>query len=47
MWHETGGGVEYSVKLHLPSSYGLGVMMFWIFGGKGWGNEWMNDWMNE
>ena len=37
-WHVTsvGGGVNILSKCQLPSSYGLGWMMFGILGGKGW-----------
>ena len=35
MWHVVGG--EHSLKIQLPSSYGLGVKAFWRFGGKAWG----------
>ena len=40
MWHLTPDvghlvGVNILSKFQLPSSYGLGVMMFWRFGGKG------------
>ena len=37
-WHmtcDTWWGVIMLSKFQLPSSYGLGVMMFWRFGGKG------------
>jgi hypothetical protein len=29
------------------SSYGLGVMMIWKFGGKGLMNKWMNELMSN
>ena len=33
-WHMSGG--EHCVKIQVPSSNCLGVMVFWRFGGKGW-----------
>ena len=30
-------------KFQLPSSYGLGSMIFFWFGGKGWLTHWMNE----
>ena len=42
MWH-MGGGVFIFSKFQLPSSYGLGVILFWRFGEKGLLNKWMNQ----
>ena len=36
-------GGENSLKMSAPSSYGLGVMMFQRFGGKGSVNESINQ----
>ena len=30
-----------------PSCYGLGVMLFWRFGGNGLLNDWMNEWVTK
>ena len=30
--------------MQLPSSYGLGVKVFWRYVHKGWLSEWMNQW---
>ena len=40
-------GVSILSKFQLPSSYGLGIMMFWGFGGKGLLNELMNQWVTK
>ena len=45
-WHMTHDmwqwwGVNILSKFQLSSSHGLGVMIFWRFGGKGSLNEWM------
>ena len=32
-------------KYQLPSSYGLGVMLFWRFEAEGWLTDWLNQWM--
>ena len=45
-WHLTSDnwrGVNILSKFQLPSSYGLGVLMFWRFGGKGRVTRLMND----
>ena len=34
-------------QFQLPSSYGLGVMMFWRFGGKGSIRDWIYEWMSD
>ena len=44
MWHMTldtcnMNGGEHCVKISGPSSNGLGFMVLWIFGGKGWLNQ--------
>ena len=48
---KTRRGVYILPKFQLPSSYGLDVMMFWRFGGKGslthCFNEWMNEWVTK
>ena len=39
MWHltpDTGLVVNIGYKFQVPSSNGLGVIMFWRYGGKGW-----------
>ena len=38
-WHKV--GVNILSTFQLPSSYGLGVMMFWRFGGKGSPTPWV------
>ena len=43
MTHDTWWGVNILSKCQLPNSYGLGVMMFWRFGGKGSLNYRMQD----
>ena len=47
MTYTTQGMVNNASKFQVPSSNGLGVMMFWRLGGKGSNNEWMHEWMNE
>ena len=45
MWHmtcETHGVLNIVSKCHVFSSNGLGVMMFWRLGGKGWLSQWIN-----
>ena len=47
IWHLThdrgGGEVNLLSKYQLPSSYGLGGKVFWIFGGKDWHTQLIND----
>ena len=45
-WHVVGWGVNILSKCQLSSSYGLGVMMFWKFGGKGSLTDWLNELIN-
>ena len=43
MWHMTGGGIwTFSQKFKLPSSYALGVKVFWRYFHKGRVTESMN-----
>ena len=47
-WHVTNGwGSSILSKLQLPSSYGLGVMMFWRLGGKGSLTDWLTQSMSD
>jgi hypothetical protein len=34
-------------RFQVSSSNGLGVMMFWRFGGEGWPTKWMNKWVSD
>ena len=45
--HDTWWWVNILSKFQIPSSYGLGLMMFWRFGGKGWLNQWTNEWISD
>ena len=50
MWHMTHsrwGKVNLVSQFQLPSSYGLGVKVFWRYFHKGWVTEWINKWMND
>ena len=43
MWWE----LNILSKFKLPSSFDLGVMMFWRLGGKGWLTDWLSQLMSN
>ena len=43
IWNVTGAVVNIVSIFQVPSSNGLGVMVFWRFGGKGSLTDWIND----
>ena len=47
MTHDTWGGVNILLKCQVPSSYGLGVAVFWRYFHKEWLSEWINEWITK
>ena len=45
--HDTGQVVKIVSKVQVPSSDGLGFMLFWSFGGKGWLSDWITESVTE
>ena len=45
--HDTQGVVNIVSQFQVPSSYSLGVKVFWKFWGKGWVSHLMNESISE
>ena len=45
--HYTQGVVNIVLKFQVNSFSGLGVMMFWTSGGKGYVTDWLTEFIND